>query len=164
MATHSSVLAWRIPGTGEPGGLPSMGSHRVRHNWSDLAAAAAPLPYQLSAMQMEWCWSSQVKSQLTNPCLLAVWPWPRSSTFWAPGSSSVYWKSDTSLAFNMCPLTTFQGMPWWEPQVLSLVDVLSWRMTPTVVTLLTVLSAGRERWGCHQGVSDQGVQPGWNRC
>ena len=38
MATHSSVLDWRIPGTGEPGGLPSMGSHRVRHDWSDLAA------------------------------------------------------------------------------------------------------------------------------
>ena len=41
MATHSSVLAWRIRGTGEPRGLPSMGSHRVRHDWSDLAAAAA---------------------------------------------------------------------------------------------------------------------------
>ena len=41
MATHSSVLAWRTPGTVEPGGLPFMGSHRVRHNWSDLAAAAA---------------------------------------------------------------------------------------------------------------------------
>ena len=41
MATHSSVLAWRIPGTGESGGLPSMGSHRVRHDWRDLAAAAA---------------------------------------------------------------------------------------------------------------------------
>ena len=40
MATHSSVLAWRIPGTGEPVGLPSMGSHRVRDG-SDLAAAAA---------------------------------------------------------------------------------------------------------------------------
>ena len=40
MATHSSVLAWKIPGTREPGGLPSMGSHRVGHNWSDLAAAA----------------------------------------------------------------------------------------------------------------------------
>ena len=40
MATHSSVLAWRIPGMGEPGGLPSMGSHRVGHDWSDLAAAA----------------------------------------------------------------------------------------------------------------------------
>ena len=41
MATHSSVLAWRIPGTGEPGGLPSMGSHRVGHDRSNLAAAAA---------------------------------------------------------------------------------------------------------------------------
>ena len=39
MATHSTVLAWRIPGTGDPGGLPSMGSHRVGHDWSDLAAA-----------------------------------------------------------------------------------------------------------------------------
>ena len=41
MATHSNVLAWRTPGTGEPGGLPSMGSHRVGHDWSDLAAAGA---------------------------------------------------------------------------------------------------------------------------
>ena len=40
-ATHSSVLAWRIPGTAEPGGLPSMGSHGVRYNRRDLAAAAA---------------------------------------------------------------------------------------------------------------------------
>ena len=39
MATHSIVLAGRIPGKGEPGGLPSMGSHRVRHNWSNLAVA-----------------------------------------------------------------------------------------------------------------------------
>ena len=41
MATHSSVLAWRIQGTGKPGGLPSMVSHRVGHDWSDLAAVAA---------------------------------------------------------------------------------------------------------------------------
>ena len=41
MAAHSSVLAWRIPGMEKPGGLPSMGSHRVGHDWSDLAAAAA---------------------------------------------------------------------------------------------------------------------------
>ena len=41
MATHSSVLAWRIPGTGESSGLPSMESHRVGHYWNDLAAAAA---------------------------------------------------------------------------------------------------------------------------
>ena len=38
METHSTVLAWRIPGMEEPGGLPSMGSQRVRHDWSDLAA------------------------------------------------------------------------------------------------------------------------------
>ena len=44
MATHSSVPAWRIPGTAECGGLPSMGSHRVRHDWSDLAAAIYPRP------------------------------------------------------------------------------------------------------------------------
>ena len=41
MAPHSSVVAWRIPGTGEPGGLPSLGSHRVGHDWGDSAAAAA---------------------------------------------------------------------------------------------------------------------------
>ena len=41
MATHSSVLAWRIPGMAGPSGLPSMGSHRVGHDCSDLAAAAA---------------------------------------------------------------------------------------------------------------------------
>ena len=43
MATHSSVLAWRIPGMGEPGGLPSMGLHRVGHDWSDLAVAVSPV-------------------------------------------------------------------------------------------------------------------------
>ena len=47
MATLSSVLAWKIPGMGEPGGLPSMGSHRVGHDWSDLAAAAAKLQLRL---------------------------------------------------------------------------------------------------------------------
>ena len=45
MATHSSVLAWRVPGMGEPGGLPSLGSHRVGHNWSSLAAAVAAYPF-----------------------------------------------------------------------------------------------------------------------
>ena len=50
MATHSSVLAWRVPGSREPGGLPSMGSHRVGHDWGDWVAAAAALC---------WCNSSQ---------------------------------------------------------------------------------------------------------
>ena len=51
MATHSSVLAWRIPGSGEPGGLPSMGLHRVGHDQSDLAAAAV-----CSSEVQIWLW------------------------------------------------------------------------------------------------------------
>ena len=50
MATHSSVLAWRIPGMAEPGGLPPMGWHRVRYDWSDLAAAAAASRHVLIAI------------------------------------------------------------------------------------------------------------------
>ena len=53
MATHSSVLAWRIPGTGEPGGLPSMGSHRAGHDWSDLAAAVA-VTYLGTSLLAQW--------------------------------------------------------------------------------------------------------------
>ena len=57
MATHSSVLAWRIPGTREPGGLPSMGSHRVGHKWSDLAAAAAAWKEDLMEQKTsQWDW------------------------------------------------------------------------------------------------------------
>ena len=80
MATHSSVLAWRIPGMGEPGGLPSMGSHRVGHDWSDLAAAAA---VAVISIIHRWCslqsislmcfnyhscsWVSQVVLVVKNP-------------------------------------------------------------------------------------------------
>ena len=72
MATHSSVLAWKIPGTGEPGGRPSMGSHRVGHNWSDLAAATTiePVLYSLEA-------------ELLSPCTAtteAHAPWSQCST------------------------------------------------------------------------------------
>ena len=59
MATHSSVLAWRIPGTGEPGGLPSMGSHRVGHDWSDLAV------YSL-IQQLRWNEQMSLKKHTSN--------------------------------------------------------------------------------------------------
>ena len=55
MATHSSVLAWRIPGMEEPGGLPSMGSHRVGHDWSNLAAAAARWYLVVVLICIPWC-------------------------------------------------------------------------------------------------------------
>ena len=56
MAPHSSVLAWRIPGTAEPGGLPSMGSHREGHDWSDLAAAAAAMKWPDGFGCPAWVW------------------------------------------------------------------------------------------------------------
>ena len=66
MATHSSVLAWRIPGTGEPGGLLSVGLHRVGHDWSDLAAAA------MISSHVTFCW---LHTPTPGPLHLA-WPWP----------------------------------------------------------------------------------------
>ena len=54
MATHSSVLAWRMPGTAEPGRLPSVGSHRVGHYWSDLAAAAAAAAFRDLILVTTW--------------------------------------------------------------------------------------------------------------
>ena len=90
MAIHSSGLAWRIPGMGEPGGLPSMGSHGVGHNWSDLAAAAAvtqwrrqchPTPVLLPGKSRGWrslegCsswgrWGSDTTEQLHFHILLS---------------------------------------------------------------------------------------------
>ena len=68
--THSSVLAWRIPGTGETGGLPSMGSHRVREDWSDLAAAAGwngdfETPYI-------WNWHPKIPAYLEREFLINI--------------------------------------------------------------------------------------------
>ena len=87
MATHSSTLAWKIPRTGEPGGLPSLGSHRVRHGWSDLAAAAAAAaPYPLIVSNIiisEW-----VKS-LSHVRLFAS-PW--TITCQAPPSMGFSWQ------------------------------------------------------------------------
>ena len=66
MAPHSSTLAQQIPWTEEPGGLPSMGSHRVRHNWSDLAgAAAAAAPLQVAELKPEG-WLSDSKSSVIS--------------------------------------------------------------------------------------------------
>ena len=86
MATHSSVLAWRIPGMVEPGGLPSMGSQRVGHDWSDLAAAAAAL---FSSFRVKtWVlWVELEESQTAaaaGPCFYLVthcWRWAGLGSF-----------------------------------------------------------------------------------
>ena len=81
MATHSSChsLAWRIPGTEDPSGLPSMGLHRVRYNWSDLAAAAAAAAYELES---DWHWNSQEQyySQEDNEVIISK-HWKKSTLY-----------------------------------------------------------------------------------
>ena len=97
MATHSSVLAWRIPGTGGPGGLQSMGSHRVGHDWSDLAAAAETW-VELGSLRKNrgrnGCWVGN------QPCLMYRYRFGKATWFWitimekamAPHSSTLAWK------------------------------------------------------------------------
>ena len=80
MATHSSILAWRIPGTEEPGGLPSMGSHRVRHNWRDLAAAAA-------AVAVKRCLDKRALPGLMKAMCLDLWIWQTQLCLWGPETS-----------------------------------------------------------------------------
>ena len=82
MATHFSVLAWRIPGTGEPGGLPSVGSHRVRHDWSDLAAAAAAASEQQK--RRETMNTGEGTEKLDHRCL---------------ASGDIKWHSNSGLVF-----------------------------------------------------------------
>ena len=74
MAAHSGVLAWGIPGMGEPGGLPSMGSHRVGHYWSDLAAAGG------ASNKEPTCQFRRHKRHGFNPWVRKI-PWRRS---WQP--------------------------------------------------------------------------------
>ena len=90
LATHSSVLAWRVPGMEEPGGLPSMGSHRVGHDWSDLAAAAAAgtvyLPFPvLTSPRPRHLWQIELVSDsllLSNALwvdMIALVPWQQNA-------------------------------------------------------------------------------------
>ena len=71
MATHSGVLAWRVPGTAEPGGLPSTGSHRVAHDCSDLAAAVASGLLASCSMGSSFC--EQEASLVVKHGLQGMW-------------------------------------------------------------------------------------------
>ena len=75
MATHSSVLAWRIPGTVEPGGLPSMGSHWVGHDWSDLAAAVKAMVFPVVMYGCE-SWTVK-KAEHRRIDAFELWCWRR---------------------------------------------------------------------------------------
>ena len=125
MATHSSVLAWRIPGMGEPGGLPSMGSHRVGHDWSDLAAAAAVLcvwtpSYSHSgfckfsllfssmssvvccpASWLHWLRTSRRPSHAYKLCFMPFLQLPATSLFLLPISLNSSWLLYCTLSCNL---------------------------------------------------------------
>ena len=112
MATHSSALAWRIPGTGEPGGLPSVGLHRVGHDWSDLAAVAAGIftiflkvrlrsPWKLSIIE----WEESVDAEARN-IRVRLLDWLLLKILW---SCTSYWTSLTFSAF-ICMMGMLQAL------------------------------------------------------
>ena len=107
MAPHSSTLAWRIPGTGEPHGLPSMGSHRVGHDWSDLAAAAAAELVILS------------KHLILSCPLLLPSVFPSIRVFFNELSLHIRWPKCWSFSFSFSPSNEYSGLisfkiDWFE--------------------------------------------------
>ena len=120
MATHSSVPAWRIPGMAEPGGLPSMGSHRVGHDWSDLAAAAAAC-YTVGA-----CW------------LFVFYVWTVLSCFHCVQFFVTLWTIayQVPLFMGFCRQEYWSGLPC-PP----LGDLLGWGIEPA--SLMSPASSGR---------------------
>ena len=121
MTTHSGVLAWRIPGTAEPGRLPSMGSHRVGHDWSDLAAAAAAegygnqhwprhsniLAWRTSLPDRE-AWQATVY-RVTKRCTWPKWPWVHRRKAFLSMAALPQWE----LNVRVGQLLGLWG-PWWR--------------------------------------------------
>ena len=105
MATHSSILALRIPGSKEPGGLPSMGLHRVRHNWSDLAAAAAGF-FSAAVTELSSCAEIVL---LSKSEILTSFPFTKKSL-----STLVLDRELKKHSHSLCYQTFLLGKPlWW---------------------------------------------------
>ena len=130
MATHSSVLAWRIPGTGEPGALPPMGSHRVGHNWSDSSSSSSsplflspptptPFPSPPSADDLTSQSPKKIESArqglLASPTTPDQPPWaslPEPPAFLSWGMNWPYLTQE--LHSRRCPLSLdFNSFPSW---------------------------------------------------
>ena len=142
MATHSSILAWRIPGTGEPGGLPSMGSHRVRHDWSDLAAAAAALKAMVFPVVMYGCDSWTIKkAERRRIDAFELWCWRRRllRVSWTARRSNQSILNDISLEYSL------EGL--MLKLKLQLFGHLMWRADSFEKTLMLGKIEGRRRRG-----------------
>ena len=135
MATHSRVLAWRIPGTGEPGGLLSMGSHRVGHDWSDLAMCIWQIWGLLLAVLRDdlifylpdswlciWLWAAlEVVGCLWNACVCNL----HLPTLFGKQCKSIEKKSKGNYYVANCVITLFHSpffsiendyfeIKWWD--------------------------------------------------
>ena len=123
MAPHSSTLAWRIPWTEEPGGLPSMWLHRVGHDWSDLAAVAvtpwtAACQASLSItnfqsppkpMSIEWVMPSN-HLILCHPLLLLPSIFPSIRVFSNESAVHISWPKYWSFSFSISPSNEYPGL------------------------------------------------------
>ena len=142
LATHSSILAWRIPGTEEPGGLPSMGSYRVRHDWSDLAAAATAVWWTFETNNSLLNWRKRRKTtpfQGRKPIWACFLCFKR--LFWSvsiPGKR-IFLQSYLSGH----PLFLRLGSSWKEALVVSSVPMWTLNIAPNTVinTNCTLISA-----------------------
>ena len=102
MATHSSVLVWQIPGTGEPGGLPSMGSHKVGHDWSNLAAAVKAM---VLPVVMYGCESWTINKTERKELMLLNWGVGEDS--WVPWTAR---RSNQSILKEISPGCSLEGL------------------------------------------------------
>ena len=141
METHSSVLAWRIPGTEEPGGLPSMGWHRVGHDWCNLAAAA--VVWRILGLEWAYWWvrpgpKASVTHWLVNPHPMVsgyrAWEshgWCHLVGRWDSGLMPAYWWEDSVSRVSgygdlrvlelVCWLTG-----WWGQGSLGCPGIVTW--------------------------------------
>ena len=139
MATHSSVLAWRIPGMGEPSGLPSMGLHRVRHDWSDLAAAAAAVKAMVFPVVIYGCesWTTK-KTEHRRIDAFELWCWRR--------LLRVPWiarRSNQSILKEISPECSLKGL--MPKSKLQYFGHLMWRAKSLGKTLMLGKIEGRSR-------------------
>ena len=108
MATHSSILAWRIPGMGQPGGLPSMGLHRVGHDWSNLAVAVAAVSlYKFRVYMIIWLLHTLQFSHHQNSSFhSSQYSWP-SYPFCTPPSTLPFLSGNHQCVLCICVFKFF---------------------------------------------------------
>ena len=174
MATHSGVLAWRIPGTGETGGLPSMGWHRVGHDWSNLAAAASRTRvrvdniYWVSMENLASCWhltytiwfNGALNNRMEKAGDANSWDWFNSP--W----SGLSWFSPVPLFVTLWTVACQTPMSMWSLQarILEWVGKLSSRILEVESESRSVVSDSLWFHGLYSPWNSPGQNTGMGSC